>query len=77
MKVTVYSKPNCVACDATKRYLTDKGIEFDVVDVMADEQASQHVKDLGAQGMPVITAGGHEPIFGFRPDQLTKLVQND
>lgn len=49
-----------MACDATKRYLTDKGIEFDVVDVM-----------------PVITADGHEPIFGFRPDQLTKLVQND
>lgn len=71
--ITVYSKPNCMACDSAKEYLTNLGYEYDVVDVIQDEQALQHVKDLGAKGMPVITKDGHEPIFGFRPDLLVKL----
>src|SRR5690606_35206648 len=33
VKVTVYSKPACVQCDATYRALDKKGIEYTVVDI--------------------------------------------
>ena len=46
-KVTVYSKPACVQCDATYRALDKKGIEYTVVDISADVDALERVRALG------------------------------
>lgn len=54
MKVTVYSKPNCTACDATKRLLTKLGVAHTVVDVTEDADALVYVKSLGYVGAPVV-----------------------
>jgi glutaredoxin-like protein NrdH len=37
--ITVYSKPACPQCDATKRHLTTKGIPHQVIDVSIDPAA--------------------------------------
>ena len=47
MAVTVYTKPSCVQCTATYRALDNKGIQYEVLDVSADEAALEHVKSLG------------------------------
>ena len=72
-KVTVYSKPACVQCDATYRALDKKGIEYTVVDISADVDALERVRALGYLQAPVVVAG-EESWSGFRPDQITALA---
>ena len=69
MSITVYSKPNCVQCDATYRALAKHGLEYEVVDITADPEALQTVKPLGYQQAPVVFADGDHR-SGFRPDRI-------
>ena len=39
MSITVYSKPSCVQCTATYRALDREGIDYQVIDISADEDA--------------------------------------
>ncbi|MGO1200054.1 MAG: glutaredoxin-like protein NrdH [Dermabacteraceae bacterium] len=72
--VTVYSKPLCVQCDATKRALTKAGIDYDVVDVTEDAEGLTKIKALGyVQAPVVITGDGHWS--GFRPDRIKALFR--
>lgn len=74
MSITVYTKPSCVQCNATKRALTKSGLEFVEVDLMEDEEALATVKALGYQQAPVVFAGG-DHWAGFRPDKIKALAQ--
>ena len=31
--ITIYSKPNCMQCEFSKKYLNDKGVEFKEINV--------------------------------------------
>ncbi|MGO3212534.1 MAG: glutaredoxin-like protein NrdH [Ruoffia tabacinasalis] len=73
-KITVYSKPNCMQCNFTKKYLDDKGVEYSTLDVFVDEEALNYIKSLGFQSLPVVEIDGEEPFNGFRPDLLAKLA---
>lgn len=73
-KITVYSKPNCMQCNFTKKYLDDKGVEYSTLDVFADEEALNYIKSLGFQSLPVVEIDGEDPFNGFRPDLLAKLA---
>lgn len=72
--VTVYTKPNCMQCKFTKKFLQDKEISFETVDVTESEEALYKVKSLGFQALPVIVADGQEPFYGFRPEMLQALA---
>ncbi|WP_448667737.1 glutaredoxin-like protein NrdH [Aerococcus viridans] len=72
--VTVYTKPNCMQCNFTKKYLTEKEIEFQTIDVTESEEALARVKGMGFQAVPVIVAENEEAFYGFQPDRLAKLV---
>lgn len=71
--ITVYSKPNCMQCNFTKRYLREHNIEFKDINVYENEDVELHVKSMGFQTLPVIEIEGQEPFFGFRPDKLEEL----
>ena len=43
MSITVYTKPACVQCNATKKALDRAGLEYDLVDISADEEARDYV----------------------------------
>lgn len=72
--ITVYSKPNCMQCTFTKKYLDDKAIEYTTYDVYENEHALDTVKALGFKSLPVVVIDGQTPFFGFRPDLLESLV---
>ncbi|MFE0442418.1 glutaredoxin-like protein NrdH [Aerococcus sp. NPDC058936] len=72
--VTVYTKPNCMQCNFTKKYLTEKEIEFQTIDVTESEEALAEVKGMGFQAVPVIVAENEEAFYGFQPDRLAKLA---
>lgn len=73
VKVTVYSKPACVQCDATYRALDKKRIQYTVVDISTDDDALERVRALGYLQAPVVVAGDIS-WAGFRPDQITALA---
>ena len=72
--VTVYSKPNCMQCEFTKKYLSDKGIEFKEINAFEDDEALAMLRDAGYAHMPVVDIGG-EKHTGFRPEILAKVVK--
>jgi glutaredoxin-like protein NrdH len=74
--VTVYTKPNCVQCTATKRALTKAGIAFDLVDITTDETARDYVISLGHLQAPVVVADD-DHWSGFRPEQIKTLAARD
>ena len=72
MATTVYTKPNCPQCFATKRALTKAGIAFAEVDLTQDEDALREVKDRGFQQAPVVVAG-KQAWAGFQLDRIKAL----
>ena len=72
--VTVYSKPNCMACNFTKKYLNDKGVKFEEIDVLKDAESLAMLRDEGYSQMPVVVING-EFHTGFQPNLLSKAVK--
>ena len=73
MTITVYTKPACVQCNATYKALEKQGIEFEKVDITADDEARDYVMSLGYLQAPVVVAG-NEHWSGFRPERIKALV---
>ena len=76
MNITVYSKPNCVQCDATKRLLNRENIKFTEVDLSTDPKALNLVKALGYNSAPVVIAD-NQHWSGYRRDLLQSLVDQN
>ena len=78
MDVTIYSKPNCPQCEATKRKFTKEGVAFREVDVTEDRRAFMRVRDeWGYQRVPVIEVRGEGFDVrwdGFRPDRMKAVI---
>ena len=72
--ITIFSKPNCVRCEMAKRYLNDKGVPFEEIDVFQDAEALAMLRDKGFSQMPVVDTGG-EFHTGFQPNILAKVVE--
>ncbi|MBP6122884.1 MULTISPECIES: glutaredoxin-like protein NrdH [Providencia] len=72
-EITIYSKPNCVQCNATYQALDRKSISYQVIDLTQDSQALELIKQLGYQQVPVVIAG-EQHWSGFRPDMISRLV---
>lgn len=74
--VTVYTKNNCQACNATKRFLNKQNVDFSVVNVDEDFAAREMLVGKGFSQMPVVDPGdGVTGWFsGFNPDKLRKAV---
>lgn len=73
MDITVYSKPLCVQCDATKRALDKAGLAYDVIDITEDADALASVKALGYVQAPVVVTDG-DHWSGFRPEKMKALA---
>lgn len=74
--VTVYTKPDCPKCDATKRRLDRRGIEYTTVDITEEPAAYAYVRGLGAKSAPVVVLGDDEETWWseYRPDRIDDLV---
>ena len=75
MEITVYTKPMCVQCDATKRALNKAGLEYTLVDITEDAAALSHVKSLGFMQAPVVVTET-DSWSGFRPDKIAELAES-
>lgn len=73
--ITVYTKPACVQCDATKRALGKAGLAYRTVDLSQDAEALAKVTAWGYRQAPVVEAGPDEHWSGFRPDLIMELME--
>ena len=73
--VTVYTKPNCVQCNMTKRYLDDRKVEYSTVDITQDSEALDKIINQGFKAAPVVNAGS-QWWSGFQPDLIDKHIVN-
>lgn len=73
MSITVYTKPSCVQCDATKRHLTKLGLEFETIDITQDQEAYDKIIGLGFQAAPVVITED-DSWAGYKPDKLDGLA---
>ena len=71
--VTVYTKPACVQCDATKRMMDKLKIEYSVVDITVDTEAFDMIISKGFQSVPVVIAD-NDSWSGFNPDKISRLA---
>ena len=75
MKITVYSKPNCQACDLTKTWLDNNNVPYAAVDAFEDEQAMAEIQANGFMSFPVVTVGSFDNAWtGFEIDRLEELL---
>jgi len=70
--VTVYVKPACVQCDATKRYMDRRGISYTVVDITEDSDALDMILGMGFSSAPVVLSEKGN-WAGFQPDKINLL----
>ena len=73
MEITVYTKPMCVQCDATKRALNKAGLDYALVDITQDSDALARVKAMGFMQAPVVVTS-NDAWAGFRPDKIKALT---
>ena len=64
MTVTVFTKPHCPQCDATKRQLTKLGVPFETVDLTQNPSTLEQLQAAGFQQAPVV-----------RPDLIREVAQ--
>lgn len=74
--ITVYSNPNCVACEQTKRFLTVKGIKFEAKMIQDSPEIYDLIEEKGYSSAPVVVVG-EDSWSGFRLDKLNSLVHQD
>jgi len=53
----VYWQPGCSSCLKTKEFLTQNGVPFDSIDVLADEAGFAELEALGIRQVPVVVRG--------------------
>ncbi|MGO2082918.1 glutaredoxin-like protein NrdH [Vagococcus sp.] len=73
--ITLYTKDNCPQCKMTKKFLADKGVNFQEINIDTEPHYIDQLKEQGFRSVPVITTADERvTIVGFRPDQLRALA---
>lgn len=72
-QVRLFIKPYCGWCHKAIRWLDERGIEYEQVDVIADEAAfDEMIRISGQELAPVIEADG-QVLADFGPEQLAEF----
>jgi glutaredoxin-like protein NrdH len=71
MSVIVYTNPNCVQCEQTKKFLDREGIEYTVENLQSDDNYEKLVEfvNQGFKAAPIVVTDT-ETWSGYKPDKL-------
>ena len=74
MKIRLFIKPYCGWCHKAQRWLDERGITYETLDVIADSAAFAEMVKLSGQTLaPVIDVDG-KILADFGPDELAKFL---
>lgn len=71
-EITVYSKENCVQCNATYRALGKRALEYTVVMLEDNPGLAEQFREEGFMQAPIVDIGT-EKWSGFRPDKIKEI----
>ena len=71
--VTIYTKNNCVQCDATKRMMDKLGVEYSTINISDNPDELDKLIELGYRAAPVVITD-NDSWAGFNPEKITELV---
>ena len=74
-EITVYSKENCVQCNATYRALGKMALEYTVVMLEDMPEKVEEFRNEGLMQAPIVEVDG-ERWSGFRPNKI-KEIENE
>lgn len=75
MRITIYTRNDCVQCHATKRAMESRGFAFELINLDEQPEAIENLRAQGFRQLPVVVTD-HESWSGFRPDMINRL-RND
>ncbi len=74
-KIRVYSTPTCTYCVILKKYLGEKNIDYEEVDVSQNEEEQKRmVEKTGQMSVPVIEIDEDRFIIGFDREEIEKAL---
>ena len=74
-KVLIYTTPVCVYCRMVKSFLSARGVSYEEVDVLENEEArAEMFRKSGSRVVPVIDIEG-ALVVGFHRDALVDLLR--
>lgn len=68
----IYTLPNCVQCDSTKRLMDSLNIDYEVVDLSSDEESYKMILNMGYKQAPIVISGDQH-WSGFRMEKIKSL----
>jgi glutaredoxin-like protein NrdH len=77
MRVSVYTLPNCVQCESTKRMLKSNNIRYDEIALDQHPELAEQFKSIGHASAPVVVATSSDSEYvwsGFRYDKIKALA---
>ncbi len=73
MNIRLFIKPYCPWCQKAIRWLDERGVKYESLDVIADQEAYDEMVELSGQTYaPVIDVDG-DVLADFGPDELAKF----
>ena len=76
MKIRLFIKPYCPWCHKAMRWLDERGIKYETLDVIADDEAHAEMVRLSGQELaPVIDVDGRV-LADFGPEELPGFFKN-
>lgn len=74
--VTVYTLPNCIQCDRTKKFLRKEKIRFEEIDLSTNQIARVRVKEeWGFDSAPVVETP-FDVWTGFDPKKIKETARD-
>ncbi|TDR38868.1 glutaredoxin [Tahibacter aquaticus] len=73
--VTMYVMPQCGYCEKARDLLTQRGVPWSELDIVASPQAKQEFDKHGGRGTPLLVIGG-EVMQGVDPARLDALLRS-
>lgn len=74
MKITVWSKPNCVQCKAVYRAFDQAGVAYEEENLPDFPEKLEEFKAAGFLGAPVVVAEHFTTFAGFDPDEVKRVI---
>ena len=56
MRITIYTRNDCVQCHATKRAMENRGFDFEMINVDRVPEAAEALRAQGFRQLPVMQA---------------------
>lgn len=75
MHIAIYSTPTCPYCIEAKQYFKSKNINFEDIDVSANQAKAQEMIEISGQmGVPVIKIDD-KVLIGFDQEEVEKALR--